>query len=173
MKQRLSAMMDDAADEQECESCVRRLKEDSELRESWDLYHLIGDALRGHTAPEIAERVQRRIAAEPTVLAPRPVAVRGRRAAWHALPIAASVAAVALVGWMALPLFEGPGGPAPQPVAQAPEAPPVAQAPEPQPVPVAQGVGDYLLAHQRFSPSVAIGGIAPYIRSVTEESGAR
>jgi hypothetical protein len=34
-------------------------------------------------------------------------------------------------------------------------------------------VGDYLLAHQRFSPSLAIGGIAPYIRSVTEENGAR
>jgi hypothetical protein len=56
--------------------------------------------------------------------------------------------------------------PSPVVTTQLPEPPLVA-------VPLAQGVGDYLLAHQRFSPSLAIGGIAPYIRSVTEENGAR
>jgi sigma-E factor negative regulatory protein RseA len=161
MKQRLSAMMDDAAADDECASCVRRLKDDPELRATWDVYHLIGDALRGHTAPDVAARVRQRLDAEPTILAPRASAPSPRRAAWHGLSIAASVAAVALVGWMALPLVQGPGEP----------APPVAQVAEP--VPVARGVGDYLLAHQRFSPAVAIGGIAPYIRSVADENGAR
>jgi sigma-E factor negative regulatory protein RseA len=167
MKQRLSAMMDGAAADDECASCVRRLKDDPELRATWDLYHVIGDALRGHTAPDIAERVRERLAAEPTVLAPRASAPRRRRTAWHGLSIAASVAAVALVGWMALPLVPGPGEPARQ------IAPTAEVAPAPGPVPVARGVGDYLLAHQRFSPAVAIGGIAPYIRSVADESGAR
>jgi sigma-E factor negative regulatory protein RseA len=165
MKQRLSAMMDDAAEDHECESCVKRLKDDPELRAAWDAYHLIGDALRGHTAPDIVARVQRRLAAEPTVLAPRAIEPARRRAAWYGLSMAASVAAVALVGWMALPLFD---------LQQ--ESPPrvTAQVPAPAPlVPVAQGVSDYLLAHQRFSPSPAIGGVAPYIRSVTEENGAR
>jgi sigma-E factor negative regulatory protein RseA len=166
MKSQLSAMMDDAAEDHECERCVRRLKDDPELRATWDLYHLIGDALRGHTAPDVAERVQHRLAAEPTVFAPRAIEPPRRRATRHALSIAASVAAVALVGWMALPLFD-----------LQPESPPPATVQLPEPplaaVPVAQGVGDYLLAHQRFSPSLAIGGIAPYIRSVTEENGAR
>ena len=51
MKEKLSAMMDDALEHGERERCVRQLEEDEELRAAWDVYHLIGDALRGHTAP--------------------------------------------------------------------------------------------------------------------------
>jgi sigma-E factor negative regulatory protein RseA len=166
MKQKLSAMMDDAAEDEECESCVRLLKDDPELRATWDLYHLIGDALRGNAAPEVAVRVQQRLAAEPTILAPRAMGRPRRRATWYGLSIAASTAAVALVGWMSLPLFDLQRD-APAPVEARVLEPPVVV------VPVARGVSDYLLAHQRFSPSLAIGGIAPYIRTVAEENGAR
>jgi hypothetical protein len=34
-------------------------------------------------------------------------------------------------------------------------------------------VGDYLLAHQRFSPAIAMSGLAPYVRTVAEGSGSR
>jgi sigma-E factor negative regulatory protein RseA len=166
MKQKLSAMIDDAAEDGECASCVKRLKDDPELRATWDLYHLIGDALRGNTAPNVAARVQQRLAAEPTVLALHALERPRRRAAWFALSMAASAAAVALVSWMALPLFDLPREAPTHVAAQVPEPPLVA-------VPAPQGVSDYLLAHQRFSPSLAIGGIAPYIRTVTEENGAR
>jgi sigma-E factor negative regulatory protein RseA len=166
MKQKLSAMIDDAAEDQECESCVKHLKNDPELRAAWDIYHLIGDALRGHTAPEIATRVQERLAAEPTVFTPRAIAPPRWRAPRYALSLAASVAAVALVAWMALPLVNGRGESPPPVIAKSSE-PALAS------VPVAQGMGDYLLAHQGFSPARAIGGIAPYIRSVSEERGAR
>lgn len=160
MKEKLSAMMDDALADSERESCVRRLKDDDELRAAWDIYHLIGDALRGHTAPHVADEVRARLADEPTVLAPR----RGERPrlAWYPLAAAASVAAVALVGWLALPLTDlRPGG----------EGPTIAQVPAV--VPPAQGVADYLLAHQRFSPALAMSGLAPYVRTVAEESGSR
>jgi sigma-E factor negative regulatory protein RseA len=40
-------------------------------------------------------------------------------------------------------------------------------------VPAAQGVNDYVLAHQRFSPSSAMGGMAPYVRTVSESREAR
>ena len=43
----------------------------------------------------------------------------------------------------------------------------------PAAVPAAQGVADYLLAHQRFSPAIAMSGLAPYVRTVAEESGSR
>jgi sigma-E factor negative regulatory protein RseA len=77
------------------------------------------------------------------------------------------VAAVALVGWTALSLFEPPVK-----MVATPPAATVAEAPS-APVPAAQGVNDYLLAHQRFSPSSAMGGMAPYIRTVSEANGAR
>jgi hypothetical protein len=94
MKEKLSAMMDDALAEGERESCVRRLKEDDELRAAWDVYHLIGDTLRGHTAPQVAEQVRARLAAEPTILAPRRTERPRGRLAWYPLAAAASVAAV-------------------------------------------------------------------------------
>lgn len=170
MKEQLSAMMDDAAADRECEHCIRYLKTDPSLRNTWDIYHLIGDTLRGHVAPAIADRVRDRLAAEPVVLAPRAIARPVRRASWVALSAAASVAAVAFVGWMALPLFDIPPS-APEPVAQSAE-----QSVEPPPialVPPPEGVTDYLLAHQRFSASPSVGGIAPYVRSVADERGSR
>jgi len=163
MKEQLSAMIDDAASGPECEGCVKRLKSDPEFRATWDVYHLIGDALRGHTGLDVAARVRARLDQEPTVLAPGALRRPRRRPAWYALSAAASIAAVALVGWMALPLFDLSSAP----------VPPQASALAVEAVPTAQGVGDYLLAHQRFSPSLAIGGIAPYIRTVAEESGTR
>ena len=164
MKEKLSAMMDDALADGERESCVRRLKEDDELRAAWDVYHLIGDALRGHTAPHVADEVRARLADEPTVLAPR--RSDRPRLAWYPLAAAASVAAVALVGWLALPLTGVQPGGEGQTVARAVEQVPAA-------VPAAQGVADYLLAHQRFSPAIAMSGLAPYVRTVAEESGSR
>jgi sigma-E factor negative regulatory protein RseA len=164
MKEKLSAMMDDALPDGERESCVRRLKDDDELRAAWDVYHLIGDALRGHTAPQVADGVRARLADEPTVLAPRRAA--RPRLAWYPLAAAASVAAVALVGWLALPLTGLQPGRETQTVARVAEQVPAA-------VPPAQGVADYLLAHQRFSPAIAMSGLAPYVRTVAEESGSR
>lgn len=164
MKEKLSAMMDDALADGERESCVRRLKEDDELRAAWDVYHLIGDTLRGHTAPHVADEVRARLADEPTVLAPR--RAERPRLAWYPLAAAASVAAVALVGWLALPLTGTQPGTDGQTIAGVVEQAPAA-------VPAAQGVADYLLAHQRFSPAIAMSGLAPYVRTVAEESGAR
>jgi sigma-E factor negative regulatory protein RseA len=164
MKEKLSAMMDDALADSERESCVRRLKDDDELRAAWDVYHLIGDTLRGHTAPHVADEVRARLADEPTVLAPR--RAERPRLAWYPLAAAASVAAVALVGWLALPLTDLQPGREAQTMARAAEQVPAA-------VPLAQGVADYLLAHQRFSPAIAMSGLAPYVRTVAEESGSR
>jgi sigma-E factor negative regulatory protein RseA len=170
MKEKLSAMMDDALEDGERERCVRRLEEDEELRAAWDVYHLIGDTLRGHSAPQVAAQVRARLAAEPTVLAPRRAERPVNRLAWYPLAAAATVAAVALVGWLALPLFDVQRGDAPGIVAQV--EPAAANVPATA-VPLAQGVADYLLAHQRFSPASAIGGLAPYVRTVAEETGSR
>ncbi len=167
MKEQVSALMDGELADHECEDCVQRLELDPELRsQSWDLYHLIGDALRDHLVPGVSVRVRAVLAGEPPLVAPRRTAERhAHRSAWYALSAAATVVAVGLVGWMALPLFDLPGGQTPSKVAVAvaPASPVVA--------PPAQSFNDYLLAHQRFSPA-AIGGIAPYVQTVAEDNGA-
>ena len=53
--------------------------------------------------------------------------------------------------------------PAPVPLAQVKPAPGAVAAP----MPVA--ANDYLLAHQAFSPRVSLQGMAPYVRSVSDE----
>jgi hypothetical protein len=39
-------------------------------------------------------------------------------------------------------------------------------------VPAGEGAKDYLLAHQRYSPSNAMQGVAPYVRTVAEQRSA-
>lgn len=173
MTEQVSALMDDQLDGEECEGCLRRLKVDDALRADWELYHLIGDALRGTPARGLPATFAERLAAEPTVLAPRPASSRiaARRRTWTALSAAAGVAAVAAVGWVALPLVQPPA----PPVAMVPPAAPAVLpvAPAAAVVPVAQGVGDYVLAHQRFAPRSAMAGVLPYVGSVADEGGER
>lgn len=169
MTERLSALMDDQEDPAECGRCLDRLKEDGELSEKWEIYHLIGDVLRGTDGVALRESFKARLAAEPTVVAPRvarPATGASTGLLRYALPIAASVAAVAFVAWVGLPQLQ------PSPVLQARTgaAALVANAPA---VPVADNVSDYLLAHQRFSPSSAMSGVAPYVRTVSEPRPAR
>ena len=168
MNERLSALIDGELGSPETEGCLARLDVDREFRETWGVYHLIGDALRGHAGQGLPPSFAERLAAEPTVLAPQRSAPPAPRSVWYVLSAAASVAGVALVGWMALPLFEPP-----TPIATSRPAPAVAAVDVKPAAVLAQGVNDYLLAHQRFSPSSVMGGMAPYVRTVSEDREAR
>ena len=98
-KEFLSAAMDSELDDAEL-GRLFPLAEQPGRREDWQNWHLIGDTLRGNACgSRLAARVALQLADEPTVLAPR-----RRPAARWVLPMAASVAAVALVGWSALHL---------------------------------------------------------------------
>jgi sigma-E factor negative regulatory protein RseA len=193
----ISALLDGELGETEAASLISRLKTDAQLRRAWDEYHRVGDALRGHVAPVLAPRVAARLADEPVVLAPGALrrSPQMQQVTRWALPALAASAAIAWVGWMALPTLLGS---APQ-VAQstpavtvsapaAPVAPPLAAGPQvassAQPVapqgPASQAttlsgnaVADYLLAHQRFSPANAMQGMAPYARTVSTTGGDR
>jgi sigma-E factor negative regulatory protein RseA len=164
--ERISSLMDGELDAHQAGQELTRLKNDPEAKASWEAYHLIGDAMRGDRglSPQFSERLTARLAAEPTVLAPR----RGpaRRAVAYAWSAAASLSAVALVGWMAL---NNPIPPqAPDTLAGGKQTVPAA---EPQvelaSVPSEGRMNEYLIAHQEFSPSTAIQGVATYIRTVS------
>ena len=65
MNERLSALIDDELELPDAEGCIARLETDLELRETWSLYHLIGDALRGHAGQGLPPSFADRLAAEP------------------------------------------------------------------------------------------------------------
>jgi sigma-E factor negative regulatory protein RseA len=167
MKDRISAFMDGELDDRAAGEIIDTLARDGEALDTWRTYHLIGDSLRDSRmlTPGFTARVSRQLAEEPTVIAPGRLQPRPRT--WYA--IAASAAAVALVGWLGF----APQQPAPvAPLAQtAPAAAPapVPVAARPAQVPLPSGTDDYLLAHQGFSPRISLQGMAPYARTVSEQ----
>jgi sigma-E factor negative regulatory protein RseA len=159
MKDRVSALMDGELDDRSAAATIQALSGDREALATWRTYHLISDSMRDRLvlSEDFTARLSRRLAAEPTVLAPRRIRPESRVFTWSAA--AASVAAVAFVGWMAF-------GPQPQvvaPVAQV-KAPAEQQAVR---VPLPTAANDYLLAHQGFSPR-PLQGMAPYVLTISE-----
>ncbi len=158
MDEKFSSFLDGELDDDELDALLGRIRQADELRLAWDTYHLIGDALRNQLGNEVVSRVASRLASEPVVIGRQRPPHRMRKVLWPAMSAAAGVAAVAVVAFLALP---GAGGD-PQ-IAVAPQAVPAI-------IPGA-GLGkfdSYLLAHQRFSSSSTMQGVAPYVRTVSE-----
>jgi sigma-E factor negative regulatory protein RseA len=162
MNDRISALMDGEVDQKSAAQLIEALTRDAEAVRTWRNYHLIGDAMRGGLllSEGFTERLAQRLAAEPTVLAPRRIRTESPRL-FTVSAAAASLAAVAFVGWRA---FAPQTGVAPAPVAQI-QAPVEAK---PVLVPLPNAANDYLLAHQGFSPRVSLQGMAPYVLTVAE-----
>ena len=172
MKAKISLLVDGELQGREAAEPLSALREDGEAREAWRTYHLISDALRDTRmlSQGFSARMALRLDEEPTVLAPaarrRTVIERARR---YSLPVAAGVAAVALVGVLAFESQQLP--PAPAPVAQAPQSKPAAPK-EPARVPLPLAAHDYVLAHQGYSPRNLLQGMAPYVRTVSGDAAA-
>lgn len=165
---KISAFMDGETSRMEAEQALLRLKRDEMCRDTWNTFHLIGDVMRGEAElrDDFAARFRTRIEQEPTLLAPRLVL---RKSVNVALSAAASLAAIAVV--LMLVLTDNPLSPQ-APIATAPksENSQVAQTsarPRPAPAATAGKVNEYLMAHQEFSPSTTLQGVAPYVRTVS------
>jgi negative regulator of sigma E activity len=161
MNEEISRLMDgDLEDDAAFDRAVGGMKRPGAMA-TWTCYHAIGDALRGECT--VSTRVSRRLAialaSEPTVLAPSRRVERPAAWAWAA---AATVAAVAVVGWTAVSLTDAPTSA----VALAREAASVRPgALRPQVIPA-----DYLLAHREISPATPIQVVSPLQRAVVNES---
>ena len=168
MNDRISELMDGELEDRDAARLIGTLGGEGETRDAWRMYHLIGDAMRDTRvlSAGFAARVAEKIAQEPTVLAPK--ALQGERPRnWFAVPaaVAAGVAGVSVVGWLAL------APQAPSPVATV-AAPPLAQVQpaQPQTIPLPSATSDYLLAHQGFSPGASLQGMSAYARTVSAEA---
>jgi sigma-E factor negative regulatory protein RseA len=171
--EKISQLIDGDLGEWEARAQIARLERDPELADCWATYHLIGDALRKEIelGPDFTRRLRAQLDLEPTILAPRLRLMQ--RATRHALPIAAGVAGVTVVAWLALSsLPVTPGG---SEVAQQTVNPSPPRAEAYVASPANAGVTDYLVAHQEFSPSTTMHGVASYMRTVSadESNGAR
>lgn len=171
---KISEWMDGELTERETRRQIERLKQDAELHRYWATFHLIGDVIRGEPvlSREFEHRLADRLANEPTVLAPRARAARSF--ATYALSAAASVSAIAFVGWMVLVNDTlAPKSDIAQPAVVSPpaETPPADS--QLASVPSDGTMNEYIIAHQEFSPSTEIQGLAPYIRSVSGTRQAR
>ncbi len=168
--EKISQLVDGELGRWESRAQIKRLESDEALAETWEAYHRIGDALRreAELSPDFASRLHARLGSEPTVLAPH---MRlSHRAVRYTLPVAAGIAGVTLVAWLGLSfqsaLQPGPGMVASKEAGIArPARPPVERG---------TAVNEYLTAHQEFSPSTTMQGLASYVRAVsTDESNAR
>ena len=176
MKAKISALMDGELDAQELNEPLSALGQDAEAFATWRTYHLISDALQGRAllANDCRRRVVARLADEPILIGPLPSGVaRPERARWFVpSALAAGMAAVALVGWVAF-APQQKSDPLPAPVAKAAQPAQVAARAAPQaPVrlPMTAATRDYLIAHQALSPRNSLQGMAPFVRSVSAES---
>lgn len=143
MSQDISTLMDGELDSDEAARAIRAICASEDHRARWATYHLIGDAMRGDAAgrPARAQRIFDALEREPTVLAPRrPLSTRGGRIAFAA---AASVATVAVVGWIGVQQGRAPGADSLARSAAPAAAHPAVAAPEPQ------LVNDYLVVHRQ------------------------
>jgi sigma-E factor negative regulatory protein RseA len=161
----ISALMDGELEDKEAQRLVAQLKSDEQSRERWDEFHLIGDALRGEPllSAGFSEKFVKRLAEEPTVLAPRRFISKPRRVATYAMSAAASLAAAAFVASVALqPAPKQIAGPVPESV----PGPLVVPAAEVQlaTVPDAR-VNDFMWYHSGSAPSMQ--GVAAYVRVST------
>lgn len=173
--EKISVLMDGEAAGQEAHQAMLRLKDTGDARETWAAYHLIGDVMRGDAMPafDVSQRVATAIADEPTVVAPR--SSRTGKPMTYALSAAASVSAIAVVGWMAFSTATFTNAPVDVARAPAPAAAVAVAQPEAQLVssPSDGQMNEYLLAHQGVSPSTSLQGVAPYIRTISTASAGR
>lgn len=145
MKEQISALMDGEIDLEASPHLLTALKAGNEATTCWATYHLIGDVLRNEMPmkPDVSSRIMQKIASEPVVLAPRRRFNQLLQSA-HLVPMAASAAAVAFVGWM---VWQSQGyslqnETAPASVAQNVISP--------------EAINHYMLAHHEYAPGNAM-----------------
>lgn len=168
MKENLSALIDNELEDRQAQQVLDRLHADGDLRDEFALQVAVGDALRGDIGLGAAftASVMSRLDDEPTVLAPvaRRTAATPKRM-W--MSAAAAVSGVALVSWLGLDLM-----PAGTPVQMAATTTSASYTPQVRASVVNNDapLRAYLVAHQGYSPTGSMQGVALYARGVSDVS---
>lgn len=160
MNNKISALMDGELFEDEADILFDELKQDEAIQRDWVMYHLIGDVLRQseYIHRDMGGAVAEQLNNEPTIFAPRTRALK-QKARVFALSAAASVLAVGVVVWMSVQV-NPEGAPAQMSMSNNAVRTVNWQIPPKS--------NDYLAAHQEYSSSADIRGVAAYHRASSE-----
>jgi len=150
MTQEISSLMDGELEPQEAESAIRSCCASREATQTWMVYHVISETLRGHAPGRLeAPAVIAKLGAEPAIVA-RPKRIYDTTVGRVALAAAASVATIGVVGWIG-----SQGGPSgPSMIAKNPSTLQPVSNVVPAQVPAAD-MQDYVAAHKQL-PSVEL-----------------
>ncbi len=169
-RQQISELADGELDAGQAARLLKRL-DTAELRDTWDVYHQIGDVLRtdamaSGVSAGFSRRFAERLAAEPVVLAPKR-SMMSRIATW---PTTLAAVAAAGFGFLVAPsLFSGAGSPlpsaTPSSMARVSHGSLLADAGAKAAM---RESADYLLMHQGSNP--AMYGAAPLARPAILDS---
>jgi sigma-E factor negative regulatory protein RseA len=157
MPKDISLFVDGELDQESIDMILKKIKNDEELQHKWFAYHLIGDTLREthHVSPEFCQRFSALLAKEPIHISPRR---RFTNIKVISASIAASVAAIAMVTTVMLNIYKVDSVTA---LWSKPAEIKLVNVPNDQ---------EYLMAHQEFSSSTVVQGVAPYARTVSSTS---
>jgi sigma-E factor negative regulatory protein RseA len=184
-REQISALADGELADEHIELAFAALRQEGG-RADWEVYHQIGDVLRSDDmavslSPGFAARMAARLEAEPTIVVPKPAqnrtgtddAKRGASQArrW-AVPSMAAAAAMATVAFFTTPQLmvawrgDNDASQTMTKMASGTEQAGVVAESAPEGVVLRDPrIDDYLMAHQRFSPSVY--SSAQFARSAT------
>lgn len=167
--EQLSALIDGECETPEVGLAILRLCKDKDLQACWERYHLISDALKNNI-PEVintgfCNRLSQAIAAGSPLPAKASFPAYSWRKPAAGVALAASVAAVALIGLKAL--SPGDDGsltltaavPAPERVSGAGIEPG-------DPRPFNPRLNNYLVNHNEYASMASVNGMMPYVRMV-------
>jgi len=175
ISEQVSALYDDELNQSEHELLLRRLKQEADLQDALLRYQIIGDAIRHNldaaASTSLASAVSNRIELEDNIS----IASNSKKSSRILKPvaglaIAASVAAMAVIGLQDVGDFQGVQ-PAPQRVVQVQPQTPV------NVLPVASGthwdkqqpeterrLNGYLVNHSEYTSSISLQGMINYAR---------
>ncbi len=158
MSEQISALMDEEIAVDDAAHLISSMQSSKQSADAWSQYNLIGDVMRGNQllSNDFKQNLMFKLDQEPTVLAPKSAQSNPEKVAVFKdkLParwsIAASVAAVMVVGWMAMHQVQSGN-----------EVPAIEMA---QADVVEQAIpNEYMAAHQSSAPSAT----SYYIQSVS------
>lgn len=161
MTKELSALMDDELEIHEESVLWADLKTNPALCRTWQDYKMIGDAIRSerNLDIDITERVMKDITGEPVVLAPGNL--QRRSVANNFLAMAASIAGISIVGWMALMQIESQNH-TPLLAAKQSDATVIGET-----ATIPHGMQEYILAHQANTSGLYVHSGTEHIRTVS------
>ena len=158
MSEQISALMDEEIAIEDASHLISSMQSSKQSADAWSQYNLIGDVMRGNQllSRDFKQNLMHKLDQEPTVLAPKSAQINAESKATFKdkLPakwsIAASFAAVMVVGWMAMQQVQTGNK---VPALEIAQADVVEQA-----IP-----NEYMAAHQSSAPSAS----SYYIQSVS------